>query len=131
MRKMKIRRQNASDGAKHGLLRFLPRRPVLMLSSSVAVAAVAAGIWHGGYIGAAADAANRSIDRGLAARGFAVRRISLSGGERTAADAAYETMAIQPGDPMFAVDPAGARTRLLTLPWVGDAEVRRTFPDQI
>ena len=131
MRKMKIKRQKAPDSAKHWLLRFLPRRPVLLLSSSVAVIAIAAGVWHGGYIGAAGDAVDRSIDRGLAARGFAVRKISLSGEERTAADAAYEALAIQPGDAMFGLDPHAARARLLELPWVGDAEVRRIFPDQV
>ena len=128
MRKVKIKRQKATDGARDWLSRFLPRRPVLLLSCSLAVAALAAGVWHGGYIGAAADAVDRSVERGLAARGFAVRKISLSGEERTPADAAYEALAIQPGDPIFAVDPDAARARLLALPWVGDAEVRRQFP---
>jgi len=104
---------------------------VLLLSCSLAVIAIAAGVWRGSYIGAAADAADRSIERGLAARGFAVRRVSLSGEERTAGDAAYEALAIQPGDGMFEVDPRAARARLLELPWVGDAEVRRIFPDQV
>lgn len=131
MRKMKIKRQKAAGGAREWVLRFLPRRPVLLLSCSLAVIAVAAGVWHGGYIGAAADAVDRSFDRGLAARGFTVRKVSLSGEERTAADAAYEALAIVPGDAMFGVDPHAARARLLQLPWVGDAEVRRIFPDQV
>jgi len=131
VRKIKIKRQKASDGIKQWLSRFVPRRPVLLLSCSLAVIAIAAGVWRGSYIGAAADAADRSIERGLAARGFAVRRVSLSGEERTAGDAAYEALAIQPGDGMFEVDPRAARARLLELPWVGDAEVRRIFPDQV
>jgi len=131
MRKMKIKRQKATDSARDWLSRFLPRRPVLLLSCSLTVAAVAAGVWHGGYIGAAADAVDRSVERGLTAQGFAVRKISLSGEERTAADAAYEALAIQPGDAMFALDPDAARARLLELPWVGDAEVRRIFPNQV
>lgn len=131
MRKMKVKRPKPGDGAGRRLFELIPRRPVLVLSCSLAVAAVAAGVWHGGYIGATADAVERSTERGLAARGFAVHRISLSGEERTAADAAYEALAIQPGDPMFAVKPDAARTRLLELPWVGDAEVRRIFPDEV
>jgi cell division protein FtsQ len=128
---MKIKRPKPGDGAGRRLLGLIPRRPVLVLSCSLAAAAVAAGIWHGGYIGVAADAVDRGVERGLTAQGFAVHRISLSGEERTAADAAYEALAIQPGDPMFALKPDAARARLLELPWVGDAEVRRIFPDEI
>jgi cell division protein FtsQ len=131
MRKMKIKRRKPSDGAGRRVFGLIPRRPVLVLSCSLTVAAIAAGVWHSGYIGAAADAVDRSIVRGLAAQGFAVRKVSLSGEERTAADAAYEVLAIQPGDAIFAVKPDAARARLLELPWVGDAEVRRIFPDEV
>lgn len=131
MRKMKIKRQKSPDGARNWLSRFVPRRPVLVLSCSLTVIAVTAGVWRGGYIGAAGDAVDRAIGRGLAAEGLAVHKVTLSGEERTAADAAYEALAIQPGDTMFGVDPRAARVRLLELPWVGDAEVRRIFPDKI
>jgi cell division protein FtsQ len=131
MRKMKIKRPKPGGGAGRRPFGLIPRRPVLVLSCSLTVAAVVAGIWHGGYIGAAAGAVDRSIERGLAAQGFAVHRISLSGEERTAPDTAYEALAIQPGDPMFAIKPDAARARLLELPWVGDAEVRRVFPDEV
>jgi cell division protein FtsQ len=110
---------------------WLLRRPILLLSCSLAVIAIAAGVWRGGYIGAAGRAAGNGMERLLADMGFAVRKISLSGQEQTAADSAYRALAVQPGDPEFAVDPAAARARLLALPWVGDAEVRRQFPDAV
>lgn len=131
MRKMKIKRPMPRDGAGHWALRFVPRRPILLLSVSLTIAAIAAGVWHGRYIGAAAAAVQDRIESALAARGFAVRNISLTGEERTAADAAYQAVGIHPGDAIFAVEPNAARARLLGLPWVGDAEIRRTFPDAV
>ena len=128
MRKVKSSR---SRGAARTWRDFGLRRPILLLSCSLAVVAVAAGIWRGGYIGAAAGAAENRVQHRLADEGFAVRKVSLSGEEQTSADSAYGALAIQPGDPMFGIDPAAARSRLLALPWVRDAEVRRQFPDAV
>lgn len=65
---------------------WLLRRPILLLSCSLAVIAIAAGVWWGGYIGAAGRAAGNGMEHLLADMGFAVRKISLSGQEQTAAD---------------------------------------------
>ena len=105
--------------------------PILLLSCTLAVAAGAAGVIRGGYIGMGAAAVEADFEGLLGDAGFAVRKITLSGQERTSADAAYSALAIAPGDPIFAVRPALARARLLMLPWVADAEVRRQFPDSI
>ncbi len=132
MRKMRKSGLRGDAGPNRRIWRIsFPRRPVLLLSCSLAVVAVSAGVWSGGYIGAAANAANSGMERLLAQMGFAVHKISLSGHEQTPADAAYRAVGIQPGDPVFAIDPAAARARLLALPWVGDAEVRRHFPDVV
>ena len=132
MRKVKISNSRIRALAKsRKAFRASLRRPILLLSCSLALFAGAFGIWRGGYIGAAVTGVQASVDRMFAARGFAVRTITISGQERTAADSIYRAISVQPGDPMLAVDPGAVRARLLELPWIADAEVRRQFPDSV
>jgi cell division protein FtsQ len=132
MRKVKVVSARGSLASKtRKTLHFGVRRPILLLSCALALTAGAYGIWRGGYIGDAADAARLSILRLTSRHGFAVRTITLSGQERTQPDSVYGTLAIARGDPMFAVDAEAARSRLVALPWVADAEVRRHFPDSV
>jgi cell division protein FtsQ len=132
MRKVKIATSRSRAPAKsRNALRASLRRPILLLSCSLALVAGAFGIWRGGYIGAAISGTENHVDRMFAARGFAVRTITLSGQERAAPDSIYHAISIHPGDPMLAVDPAAVRGRLLDLPWIADAEVRRQFPDSV
>lgn len=132
MRKMKLSRSRTyAPGKGRKAIRAGLRRPILLLACSLALIAGAFGIWRGGYIGAAVTGAETGVDHMFATRGFAVRTITISGQERTAPDSIYRAIAVQPGDPMLAVHPGAVRARLLDLPWIADAEVRRQFPDSI
>ena len=132
MRKVKISTPRGRAPARgRNALRASLRRPILLLSCSLALVAGAFGIWRGGYIGAALTGTETRVDRMFAARGFAVRTITISGQERAVPDSIYHAISIQPGDPMLAVDPGAVRGRLLELPWIADAEVRRQFPDSV
>jgi cell division protein FtsQ len=113
-----------------GALR-VTRRPMLFLTCMLIVGAVLAGLVAGGYAGRTYNALARSTGDAFGKLGFAVSRVTLQGNERTPADAVYAALAIQQGDSIFATDPALARARLLRLPWVADAEVRRQYPDTV
>lgn len=126
-----MRKVNAARRPPRNSAGLRIRRPILLLSCSMTVAALAAGIWHGGYINAGLAQVEGRLGRELSDEGFVLHRMTLSGQERTPADAAYAAVATQPGDLMFAISPSAMRARLLQLPWVSDAEVRRTFPDQL
>lgn len=128
MRKVK---NSVTNAKQRKSWRWWTAHPILLLLCGLALVAGVAGVIRGGYIGMAAAAAEAHVERLLADGGFAVRKITLSGQERTSADVAYQALAIAPGDPMFGVHPYSARARLLMLPWVSDAEVRRQFPDAI
>jgi cell division protein FtsQ len=133
MRKVKVKVSGARSRAQllaRARQAFLSR-PILLLSCLLAILAAAAGVWSGGYIGAAESAADARAERLLASTGLAVRKINLSGEEQTSADAAYRALAVPLGQPILAISPEAARARLMNLPWVKDAEVRRQFPDVI
>ncbi len=132
MRKVKVVSGRGSTREKaRRALHFGLVHPVLLLSCTLALTAWVYGIWRGGYIGGATRAAGLRVLHLTSDHGFAVRTITLSGQERTAADAVYRALEIAPGDPMFAVDADAARARVVALPWVADAEVRRRFPDSV
>lgn len=60
-----------------------------------------------------------------------VDHIEVSGVTAPAADAALSAAGISPGDPLFAVDLAGARRGIEVLPWVEAARVTRSFPNRV
>jgi cell division protein FtsQ len=68
------------------------------------------------------------VESGLAGAGFAVGDITIAGADRTSPADAYAALGIERGQSIFTVSAADARKRLLDLPWVGDAEVRRMLP---
>ena len=127
------RKDPDAEGGSHagGKLRFLSRRPMLVLTLVLVVLGGAAGLFAGGYVARVIAGAEATIAAPFTEAGFAVSAISLTGQEHTPADAAYQALAIAKGGSIFGVRPDAARARLLMLPWVADAEVRRRFPDTV
>jgi len=106
---------------------ILFRRPILALTMLLVCGGAVMGLVSGGHLSRLAG----GIESGMASAGFAVGEISLAGAERTSVAEAYAAAGIERGQPIFAVNASDARARLLDLPWVGDAEVRRTLPGTI
>ena len=111
--------------------RFAMRRPILVLTLILVVAGGAVGLFAGGHVAKAIERMEAAMVAPFTDAGFALRDITLTGEERTAADAAYAALALGKGGSIFSVRPEEARARLLMLPWVADAEVRRHFPDTV
>jgi cell division protein FtsQ len=85
-------------------------------------------MYAGGHV---SDALAGLRDRAIVAMagvGFTVDEIRIEGNERTDAADIRAALAIDEGEPIFAIDTAAARERLGRLPWVADAVVRRRFP---
>lgn len=110
---------------------FSPRHPMVLLSIVVVVLAVAAAIITGGAIPRTLHktdvAANKLVDHA----GFGVAQVHLSGNARTKPDEITGALGIKAGQSIFAINLATARSRLLSLPWVADAEIHRRYPDDI
>jgi cell division protein FtsQ len=56
---------------------------------------------------------------------------TVAGAEHTSAADVYAALGIARGESIFALNVSEVRARLLDLPWVADAEVRRTLPNGI
>jgi len=127
------KREPAGDeGGVPGSARaFALRRPMLVLTLVLIVMGGAAGLFAGGHVAKAIDGMQAAIASPFTKAGFAVGNIVLSGQERTTTQAAVAALGIAKGASIFAARPDAARARLLMLPWVSDAEVRRRFPDTV
>jgi cell division protein FtsQ len=130
-------RSSSESGARYGdelRARFgwfggaiLFRRPILTLTTLLVCVGIITGLVAGGHLSRLVQ----SIESMMAGAGFAVGDINLAGAERTSAADAFATAGIERGQSIFTVNASDARARLLDLPWVEDAEVRRTLPNSI
>lgn len=111
--------------------RFFVRHPLLSMTLTLMVLAGVIGIFAGGHVSNAFAAVGASFHRALASAGLGVARITLEGQARTPTRDVSMAIAIAKGQSLLAIDPAEVRTRLLRLPWVADASVRRAYPDTV
>ncbi len=111
---------------------FFPfRRPILTLTLSLVVAGTVAGVIAGGHVTKLLTGAESAMEEKFVGIGFAIDGIALAGNQRTTRDAAFAALGVGKGESIFALSPGEARAKLLRLPWVADAEVRRQFPDGV
>ncbi len=66
-----------------------------------------------------------------AALGFRVADIRVEGRATTDRETILSALDARPGTPMLAIDPARAKEKLESLPWVHSAVIERRFPDTI
>jgi cell division protein FtsQ len=95
------------------------------------IASFIAALFAGGYVSGAFKAAGRAFDAIVADAGFGIDAVHLSGNTRTQPAAILTALGFEPGQSIFGADIQAARTRLLALNWVADAEVRRQYPASI
>jgi cell division protein FtsQ len=107
------------------------RHPMLMLTAILAGLMVVIGLLFGGYVRAAINGVDRALDVIAADAGFGISQIHIAGNARTAPDDIANVLGFAPGQSIFGADVHAARARLMQLPWVADAEVRRRYPDDI
>jgi cell division protein FtsQ len=106
-------------------------RPMLWLTGLLLLSVLVTGVFAGGHVRRAVNAAGRAVDIVVADAGFGISSVQLGGNHRTQPAEILSALGFQPGESIFAADVLTARTRLMALPWVFDAEVRRQYPDSI
>jgi cell division protein FtsQ len=111
--------------------RLLLGRPILTLTLGLVVIGGAIGLFAGGHVAKAILRAQAAMVAPFNDAGFALSNVTITGGERTTPESASAALALVKGGSIFGVRPDAARARLLMLPWVADAEVRRQFPDKV
>jgi cell division protein FtsQ len=111
-----------------GRIGLFLKRPMLALTLVLIALGALTGLFAGGYVGRLFATLESPIDNTFADAGFRIRDIPLTGNERTPPDSVYGALQLDKGESIFTASPATLRTRLMRLPWVSDADVRRHYP---
>ena len=107
------------------------RRPMVWLTAGVVGIALLGGLFVSGFIGRTIHRTDKAIDAAVAGAGFELTQVHLSGNVRTSQVTIMAALGFTPGQSIFGVDLRAARARLMQLPWVKEAEVKRRYPDDI
>jgi len=111
--------------------KFVPSRPMLMMTGAFLATAFVVALFVGGYVGRTIHAVNVAVDTVADDAGFGITSVHLSGTRRTPPKMILAALGFAPGQSIFTADLQAARARLMRLSWVSDAEVSRTYPDSI
>ena len=108
--------------------KLMPSRPMLMLTAGFLAFTVVAGLFVGGSVGRTVKATGNGLHSLVVDAGFAISSVQISGNRRTPQKTIMAALDIQPGQTSFSFDVHAARARLMQLPWVAEAQVRRQYP---
>jgi len=90
-----------------------------------------AALFIGGTVGRTIHAVHKGTAALIQDAGFGIAQIHITGNSRTPKESIAAALDIYKGQPIFDADIHAARQRIVHLPWVADAEVRRRYPDDI
>ncbi|MBL6936804.1 MAG: FtsQ-type POTRA domain-containing protein [Alphaproteobacteria bacterium] len=90
-----------------------------------------AALFIGGTVGRTVHAVNTGIAAVVNDAGFGIAEVHLVGNKRTPTESIMAALDLHKGQPIFGADVHAARARVMQLPWVADAEVRRRYPNDI
>jgi cell division protein FtsQ len=101
--------------------------------ASVAAALIGGASWlvMSGWVDRQATTVGAALIDVSADLGFTVDRVLADGRKETTSSQILSTVGVRLGEPIFAVDLAAARDRLMTLPWVATATIERRLPDTL
>lgn len=110
---------------------FSLRHPMFLMGVVLSVFALVIVILISGVIGRTIRAVDDAVAASLVRSGFGISSIDITGtGHTTNADV-RAALGFGVGVPVFYADLYSAREKLLQLPWVADASVRRVYPGKI
>jgi cell division protein FtsQ len=88
-------------------------------------------LWHTGWVSKTTNAVWLHTINQSVAMGLSVEEVQLEGRVHANKAAVIKALNLRRGDPILAVDLNAARQRLLTLPWIREASIKRRLPDLI
>ncbi len=107
------------------------RHPNALLSSLVVLPVLVGGFSFGERTAEAREAAGQSLAYVAANAGFGVEAITIEGLRDTREGDVLDYLAVTPTTSVLGFDIDAARDRVLALPWVKEASVRRVYPNQL
>lgn len=97
----------------------------------LAIVLVAGIVQLRGHIVDAAARVTEAVSSGMASAGFGISAIDITGQALTSESGILGALAIAPRTSLLAFDVDAARKRLLDLPAISDADIRKAYPDRL
>lgn len=110
---------------------FSPRRPMVLLTVVVVILSVVAAVLTGGVIPRTLNKTDMAANVLVSHAGFGVAEMHLYGNARTTPADIMAALGVKGGQSIFGINLRQARARLMTLPWVADADIKRRYPDDL
>jgi cell division protein FtsQ len=110
---------------------FALHRLMFTLTAIFMALVFVAALFIGGTVGRTVRAVNRTVAALIDDAGFGIAEVHLTGNSRTPTASIMAALDLHKGQPIFGADVHAARARVMQLPWVSDAEVRRRYPDDV
>ncbi|MDJ0946024.1 MAG: FtsQ-type POTRA domain-containing protein [Kiloniellales bacterium] len=107
----------------------LVTRGRLILGAAGLLGLLVLGLAWSGWFARSAERIAAAWLEGTAEAGLAVEEVLLVGRNRTSKQALLDSIGVQRGTPMLAIDPQATKERIEALPWVATAMVERRLPD--
>ena len=129
-------RRTKSGGLAAKVARFCrilldARRPMLWATLTLVLLLGVAVVLSNGVFGRTVQRTDTAAGLLVTDAGFGISQVHLAGNVRTTPAQIMEALGFKAGQPIFDVNLRAARTRLMQLAWVADAEVKRHYPDDI
>jgi len=106
-------------------------RPMLALTVVFLGVTAVAALFAGGYVGRAITGTNNAVMALVDDAGFGIKAVNITGNRRTPEKTIMAALNIEDGKTSLGYDIHAARARLMLLPWIAQADVRRRYPDTI
>ena len=125
------RTRRATKRPRKTVLSLFSRRRLLWSGSAALVILMLSGatwVVTSGWLSRQVETLVDQAYQATADAGFAIDDVLVEGRNRTEKVALLDTLGVERGTPILAVDLADARGRLEAMPWVGEAEIERRLP---
>jgi len=109
----------------------LPRWAGAAASALLILASIGYGAWKGGHLPMIVDALHDARDAAANAAGFRIAAVSLSGERHVSRAEIFAAAGVTDRASLLFLDVDAARTRLKAIPWIGEAAVRKLYPDRL
>jgi len=122
--------------ARKPLLREAPapswiRNVVFCVAAGIVLGVGGFAVVSSGAATQLAAAGGAAVQKALVAAGLKIARVTVTGRDRAGREDLLAALGAERGQPIMAFDCDAARARLIALPWIADATVRRVFPGDI
>jgi cell division protein FtsQ len=109
----------------------LPRSAGAAATALLILASIGYGAWKGGHFPMIAEGLSDARDAAANAAGFRIAAVSLSGENHVSRREIFAAAGVTDRASLLFLDVEAARARLKAIPWIGEAGVRKLYPDRL